>query len=1057
MGKSSSSEATSTGQILVIVESPTKATTLRKFLGKGYRVEASVGHVRDLVERKSDLPEKHAARDKPWVKYGVNVENHFEPLEEIYVVPPEKKRQVDLLKEAMRQSDQLFLATDDDREGEAISWHLREVLRPSIPSKRLVFHEITKDAILRALTDTRELDEHLVHAQRARRVVDRLFGWDVSEVLWRKIKPGLSAGRVQSVALRLLVQRERERIAFRTANYWDIDGHLLAQETGFDASLIRVGAQRVASGKDFDDTTGQLVNKDLLLLNETAANQLLTRLGGQRAVVEKVDVKPQSLRPSPPFTTSTLQQEANRKLRFSARQTMQVAQRLYENGFITYMRTDSVVLSEQAVQAARDLIGDQYGDAYLPAQPRRYQTRTANAQEAHEAIRPAGTQFPTLATVQGVLGADAGRLFELIWKRTVASQMPDAQVEQTAADISVADTLFRASGRTTRFPGFLKAYVEGSDDPDAALSDRDRPLPLLRVGDSLQWQQPPLTAQGHQTRPPARLTEASLVKALEEKGIGRPSTYAAILQNLLDKLYCFRRGNALVPTFMGMAVTQLLEQFMPHLVDYNFTAEMEARLDAIARGEAAVGDYLNGFYEVGFQGVGGHAQVRGLRTLLSEVRDQIDPSTASASIVGLTEAGDQAVVRIGRFGTFVKIGERTASVPDDIAPDEMTAAKALELVENKAKGEAPMGVDPATSEPIFLRNGRFGWYVQRGLPKEDGEKPKAVSLSKGMRPEALTLELAILQLATPRTLGRHPRLGDDIVAHVGRYGDYVKCGEESRTLPPGVFAFSALLADAVTILDKPKSIGGKEHVRDIGVRERDGKTISLWVGRFGPYLTDGTVNKTLRDTDDLDALTVAAADVLLLAAAEAKAGKLLGIDTGTGTEVRLLDGKFGPYVTNGAFNASLPRGTTKDEYSLEEAVARLIESGRPVKAKPSKGRKTAGKTGKSAPSKGKASADQDDVSVTGADQAPRTKAVSKPKDTDKASKAAASKSQNKTGAKAPSKAALQREQQAAREKAAQAALQAVHLAPQVVSSRTSQSSKAETPASRGPVIRRKTP
>jgi DNA topoisomerase-1 len=959
---------------LVIVESPTKANTIRKYLGGAFRVEASVGHVRDLAERKSDLSDNDPRKDKKWVKYGVNVENHFDPLEEIYLVPENKKRQVAVLKEALKGCTKLYLATDDDREGEAISWHLVQVLQPKVPFERLVFHEITKEAINKALTETRPLDQSLVEAQRTRRVIDRLFGWDVSEVLWRKIKPGLSAGRVQSVALRLLVQRERERMAFKVSTYADVLARFVKGMEGFEAQLNKVGEQRVATGKDFDDTTGLLTDPKLLLLDEGAAQKLCKRLDGRTARITRIDTRPQTQRPSPPFTTSTLQQEANRKLRFSARQTMQVAQRLYENGFITYMRTDSVTLSEQAVLAARDLIGTQYGPQYLPKEPRRYATKSANAQEAHEAIRPAGTHFPTFAEVEGTLGKDAERLYELIWKRTVASQMPDAQLEQTTADILVDDAQFRATGRVTRFPGYLKAYVEGSDDPDQALADRDRALPALVMGDVLQWgAEPALLPRAHETRPPARLTDASLVKALEEKGIGRPSTYAAILQNLLDKSYGFRRGNALVATFMGMAVTQMLEKHMPHLVDYNFTAEMEARLDAIARGEDQATAYLCGFYEEGFEGVGGHERIRGLVDLLHEVRDSIDPATASAVPLGKAEDGEPVVVRIGRYGTFVKHGEQTASVPDETAPDELTVQAALDLIEKKQKGEAPMGVDPTTDEPIFLRNGRFGWYLQRGLASKDegAEKPKMVSLSKGMLPEAVTMDVALAQLALPKSLGKHPKTGVDVVAHVGRYGDYVKHGEDTRTLTLGLMAATVTLEQAVAALDKPKGTQGKEHLRDIGVRQKDGKTLSIWTGRYGAYVTDGEVNRTLGSAVDLETLTVEEADALLIAAVEARTGKLLGLDPETKTEVRLLDGRFGPYLTNGAVNASLERGVSKDELTLPEAIARLRDYGKPVKKK-AKGRKA---TTAVAPRKAKAS--EPDLGTTRTVKATRKPAAQK--------------------------------------------------------------------------------
>ena len=935
-----------TGISLVIVESPTKANTLKKFLGSSFLVEASVGHVRDLVTKKTELPAGDPRRDQPWVHYGVNIDNHFEPLEEVYLVPAEKKRQVDTLKHALSKADRLFLATDDDREGEAISWHLQQVLKPKVPTERLVFHEITKEAIQDALNHTRKLDDDLVSAQRTRRVVDRLFGWDVSEVLWRKIKPGLSAGRVQSVALRLLVERERERMAFVSANFWDVLARLKAQNQGFEATLQKLGQKRVATGRDFDANTGKLTTKDTIVLNGDEAHALCARLDGQPAKVVHAEVKPQTLRPAPPFTTSTLQQEANRKLRFPARQTMQVAQKLYENGFITYMRTDSVTLSEQAVTAARAVILQQYGEKWLPPQPRRYQTKSANAQEAHEAIRPAGTQFPNIHDVERTVGRDGARLYELIWQRTIASQMPDAQVEQTTVDIAIVDAIFRASGRTTRFAGFMRVYAEETDDePDEKAAEKgDRPLPILQAGDAVQWgDKPNLEARGHDTRPPARLNDASLVKALEEKGIGRPSTYAAILQNLIDKEYAFRKANALVPTFMGMAVTQMLEKHMPHLVDYDFTAKMEDRLDAIARGEDKCGDYLRDFYEKGF---GAGSRVLGLTQMLADVRDHIDPAEASSVPIGHTPQEEAVVVRIGRFGTFLKVGDKTANIPDGLAPDELTIQKAQELIEEKARGEAPLATDPVSGLPVFVRNGRFGPYLQLGVGNKDSaEKPKMVSLSKGMTPENMTLEKALLQLQLPKTLGKDPKSGEPVVAHVGKFGDYVKCGEESRTLPTGCYACTVGLDEALNLLKQPKSVAGKQHVMDLGVRPSDGKMVSVWQGRFGRYVTDGTTNKTLPQTAVLEELTLENVEALLAAAAEARAGKLVGVDPQSKTEIRLIDGRFGPYLTNGLVNASIERGMQKDEITLEIALDRIQNYGKPVKAK------TKGRGGKSSAAK----------------------------------------------------------------------------------------------------------
>jgi DNA topoisomerase-1 len=972
MAKTAKGKTTGTGTTLVIVESPTKANTIRKYLGDGYEVEASVGHVRDLVERKTDLPEGDPRREQKWIKYGVNTENDFETLQEVYVVPPQKARQVALLKQALKRADQLFLATDDDREGEAISWHLAEELQPKIPVKRLVFHEITREAIAEAVAHPRELDINLVSAQRTRRVVDRLYGWDVSEVLWRKIKPGLSAGRVQSVALRLLAERERERIAFVTADWSSVHANLLKGREGFEAHLTQVAGKKLATGKDFDANTG-LPRSGVLVLDAAAAQGLVERLAQAKALVQAVETKPQSLRPAPPFTTSTLQQEANRKLRWSARQTMQVAQRLYENGHITYMRTDSVTLSGQAIDAARHLIAEQYGQSYLPAKPRQYQTKVANAQEAHEAIRPAGTRFASMAEVAASVGADEAKLYDLIWKRTVASQMADAQVEQTSVDIGVADALLRASGRVTRFAGFLKAYVEGSDDPEAALSDRDDALPALSVGEVLQWGDPPLHAQHHTTQPPARLSDATLVKALEEKGIGRPSTYAAILQNLLDKVYCFRKGQALVPTFMGMAVVTMIETHMPHLVDYAFTARMEERLDRIATGEDDVSAYLRGFYSNGMD-FGGH-QVAGLRPMLAEVRDRIDPQQASS--VTLQHPGQPPlVVRIGKYGTFVKIGERTATVPDDVAPDELTIERAEKLIEQKAKGDAPLGQDPLSGRPVYLKNGRFGWFLQLGAMDEPVEDRKNVSLSKGMEAETVNLELALRQLTLPKVLGTDAASGQPVTAHAGRYGDYVQLGEERRNMTPGRFAIDATFDEAVALLAKPKSRGGREHLRDIG-QTAEGLTVSVWSGRFGPYVTDGTRNATLKVTE-LDKVDLARALELLAAADKARTGNVLGADPQSGQPVRLLDGRFGPYVTNGAVNASLARGTLPEEINLEMALDRLKHFGKPAKTK-AKGRKAPGKAAAKAPA-AKASGEAAPKAVKAAKAAaPKAKPAAKAK------------------------------------------------------------------------------
>ena len=917
-----------TGTVLVIVESPTKAATVRKHLGAGYDVQASVGHVRDLVTRKTDLHARDKRRDAKWVNYGVNTENGFEPLEEIYRVPPTKRRQIDLLKAAVKESDALYLATDDDREGEAISWHLLEELAPKVPVHRLVFHEITAPAIKLALADPRAVDMNLVNAQRARRVVDRLYGWDVSQILWRKIKPGLSAGRVQSVALRMLCEREVERINFQSHVYWDLQARFVgAQTQQFEAMLIRLGDRRVAASRDFDPRTGEQISNGSLVLDGSATADLVKRLANEVARVTRREVKPQVQRPQPPFTTSTLQQEANKRLRFSAQRTMRVAQSLYENGYITYMRTDSTRMATEATDASRAIIGGQYGANYLPPKPRLYVTKSAGAQEAHEAIRPSGAEFVNLQAARKALAPDQFRLYELIWRRTIASQMADAQLENTSVDIRAAEATFRASGRTIRFDGYLRAWRSAEQREEDKDDKAEAVLPIMAEGDALAWAEPdPMATRERETRPRPRLNDASLVRALEEKGIGRPSTYATIIQHLLDRAYCFRRATQLVPTFMGMAVVRVLEEHMPHLVDYSFTAAMEAQLDAIACGEAGSGAYLRAFYTDGFPDLNDGKPVLGLTSLIAEVRDRIDPAVASRIDIG-THEGTPVQVRIGRYGTFIKVGEDTASLPDEQAPDELNVAAALALIEERRKGNAPMGTDADGTE-IFMRNGRYGWYLQLGNGGET-EKPRMVSLSRGMKPEDVTLELAVSQLSLPRDLGNHPDKAEPITAHVGRYGDYIKCGTDTRTLPAGQFAVNVDRDAAITLLATRRK-NGREMIRELGTRASDGVTIALWTGRWGPYLTDGSVNKTLGELDPAG-IDLAEAIRLLAAAAEAKNGRLLGTDPDKGTEVRLLEGRFGPYVTNGHMNASLLRGMGSDEVDLDEALLRLRDFGKPVK------------------------------------------------------------------------------------------------------------------------------
>jgi len=846
------------GDALVIVESPAKARTIRKFLGRGYNVEASIGHIRDLPQGAKEIPSRFKGED--WAYLGVNVNADFAP---VYIVPRAKTKQVRKLKESLKGAKELYLATDEDREGEAISWHLCEVLKPKVPVRRLVFHEITEEAILDALTEPREIDADLVRAQEVRRIVDRLFGYDVSPLLWRKIKPRLSAGRVQSVAVRLIVERERQRMAFVSATYWDLLG-TFAKSNGesFEATLISVDGRKIPSGRDFDPATGKLKDPSLLLLDRQQAAELLDRFRGADCRVANLEDKPYSTRPYPPFTTSTLQQEANRKCGFTARHTMQVAQSLYENGHITYMRTDSTNLAGVAVEAARDLVASQYGKEYLPEKPRTYQTKVKNAQEAHEAIRPAGHPFDFPEKLRSQLSPDEFRLYDLIWKRTVASQMADARGHRITVTVTVDGGVFQVSGKTIEFPGYLRVYVEGSDDPDSKLADRDTVLPSVAVGEVLACRE--LKPKSHTTSPPNRYSEASLTRALEEMGIGRPSTYAAIIDTILARDYVFKlkRGNLLVPTWTAFAVSQLLEAHLPDLVDYQFTAEMEDELDAISRGEMNHLAYLKSFYFGD-----GHP---GLKEQLKNKADEINAREVCQVRIGLPggdgDAGEEIYVRVGRYGPFLEQGTRRASLPENMPPDELTVQKALELLDKAAQGDEPLGICPDTHKPVFVKIGRFGPYVQRGTP-EDDEKPQNASLLRGMNPEAVDLALALKLLSLPRSLGEHPQSGQPVAVHNGRYGPYVTCGEESRSLPEGLAPLEITLDQAVQVLAQPK--GGRGAVR-----------------RKEPI-------------------------------------KVFEASPVTGEKVQLLDGRYGPYVTDGKTNASLPRGTAPEEVTLEYALQLL--------------------------------------------------------------------------------------------------------------------------------------
>ncbi|MEM6425784.1 MAG: type I DNA topoisomerase, partial [Cyanobacteria bacterium P01_D01_bin.128] len=781
---------------LVIVESPTKAKTIRNFLPRGYRVEASMGHVRDLPKSASEIPA--AVKSEKWAQLGVNTEADFEPL---YVVPKDKKKVVKGLKDALKGADELVLATDEDREGESISWHLLQVLKPKVPIKRMVFHEITEEAIQAAIRNCRNIDDQLVRAQETRRILDRLVGYTLSPLLWKKIAFGLSAGRVQSVAVRLLVNRERERRAFRKGSYWDLKATLNHQKNDFEAKLVALGGKRLATGSDFDESTGRIAaGRDVLLLGEPEARALQQRLAESPWTVTNLEERPATRKPSPPFTTSTLQQEANRKLRLSARETMRVAQNLYEQGYITYMRTDSVHLSEQAVAAARSCVEAKYGKPYLSPKPRQYATKSKGAQEAHEAIRPAGGIFRTPQET-GLSGRELN-LYDLIWKRTVATQMAEARQTHITVHIEVEDARFKSTGKRIDFPGFFRAYVEGSDDPDAAIEDQEVALPNLKSGDRPECRA--LDAIGHETQPPARFTEASLVKTLESEGIGRPSTYASVIGTIIDRGYANLSSNSLIPTFTAFAVTELLEKHFPDLVDLGFTARMEQTLDDISTGEAAWLPYLKTFYS-GDEGLAGQVDQR---------QDQIDP--AEARTVDLEDL--EAKVRIGRYGPYLEVeqeeGTVKASIPQDINPADLDPAQVELLLKQKTEGPDKVGLHPETGEPIYLLVGAYGPYVQLGDITEEQPKPKRTSLPKGVALTDVTLEMAVGLLSLPRLLGTHPETGAKIKASLGRFGPYIvhdqgKEGKDYRSLKGNDDVLSVSLDRALQLLAEPKGTRGR--------------------------------------------------------------------------------------------------------------------------------------------------------------------------------------------------------------------------------------------------------
>ena len=862
---------------LVIVESPAKAKTIAGFLGSDYAVESSIGHIRDLPRSAKEVPA--AYKDEPWAKrWGVDVDNDFKPL---YVVPSEKKSQVTKLKGLLKDASAVYLATDEDREGESIAWHLLEVLSPRVPVRRMVFHEITRAAIDEAVQNWRELDRKLVDAQEARRILDRLVGWDVSEVLWKKVMPGLSAGRVQSVATRLVVERERARMGFRSAEYWDVDGRFEAKGSGFGAALMTLDGRRLASGKDFDPATGELTAAaagTVARLDEPGARGLVERLTGAEFTVASVEAKDWRQSPYPPFMTSTLQQEAGRKLRFATARTMRLAQNLYERGYITYMRTDSTNLSEQAVAAARAEIVERYGADHLPDKPRKYERKVKNAQEAHEAIRPAGDRFRRPEEVAKELDADEARLYDLIWKRCVASQMADARGRRVSVRLGATSTageqaVFGASGKTITFAGFLRAYVEGSDDPDAELEDREVRLPALEQGEHVDNTN--LEAAGHSTQAPARYTEAALVQELEARGIGRPSTYASVIQTIQDRGYVWKKGSALVPSWTAFAVVALLEQHFAHLVDYEFTARMEEDLDDIARGQRESVPWLRGFY-FGNGNSGDPARPPGLRTMVAERAPDIDARAINTIPLGVDSEGREIVVRVGRFGPYLSRGEATAPVPDSLTPDELTPEMAATLLERPPDEGRSLGPDPATGLEVTVRDGRYGPYVQLGEQEAGSKKkPKRASLFKTMTLAEVTLDEALLLLSLPRAVGADEN-GVEIVASPGRFGPYLKRGDDTRSLASEDQLLTVTMEEALDLFAQPKRGRGRaapEPLAELGAHPASGAPIKLLAGRYGPYVTDGTTNASLPKGADPAALTLEQAVELLKARAEAGPAK----------------------------------------------------------------------------------------------------------------------------------------------------------------------------------------
>ncbi|MFT6632052.1 MAG: DNA topoisomerase-1 [Bacteriovoracaceae bacterium] len=816
---------------LVIVESPTKAKTIRKFLPKNYIVEASMGHVRDLPQSATDIPAK--LKKEEWAKLGVNVKKDFEPL---YVIPKGKSKIVTALRKHMKECKIIYLATDEDREGESISWHLMELLKPKIPVKRMVFHEITKSAINKALEDTRDLDEKLVKAQEARRILDRLYGYTLSPLIWKKIAYGLSAGRVQSTGLRIIVERERERRKFVKSEYWDLKASLKANKKDFEAKLTYVGGKRIATGKDFNPDTGKLTKKDAFLIDEKKAKELQAKLESGDWKVTSVEEKESKTNPTKPFITSSLQMEGVRKLGMSAKQTMRTAQRLYEEGLITYMRTDSPNLSKEAIAGARASVEQLFGKEYLSDKERNFAAKTKGAQEAHEAIRPAGSDF-VHPDKTGLVDKEK-QLYELIWKRTLASQMKEATKANMAIKIEVDGNQFNANGSRIIFPGFLRVYVEGSDDPDKALDDKEVILPTMKEGQKIDCTF--VDALSHETKPPARFTEASLVQRLEKEGVGRPSTYATIIGTIQDRGYVRKEGSALLPSFTGMAVIQILEKYFLSFVDYGFTSDMEEKLDLIAVGEVDQLKYLKSFY----------SGKKGLKQQVDDQEKSIKPEESRT--IHLEGVNGVVDVKVGRFGPYIiSHGEGKdeihASIPEDIAPADLKDSDIDELIEMSKRGPVPIGEHPDTKEPIFCLVGRYGPYLQQGEVTEENPKPRRASLPKGTTPKTIEMEYALKLLSLPRELGNHPETGKPVLSNNGKFGPYIMHDGEFRSLKKEDDVYTVELARALEVLNMPKFGRGGTVVKDFGKVEKIKKSVKIVDGKYGLYVKAGTKNYTLPD------------------------------------------------------------------------------------------------------------------------------------------------------------------------------------------------------------------